>query len=51
MAESEKVGTAAEIGLEKDRLQFDKSKNTFQKTWADTPTRPGWNCNDTPSSL
>ncbi len=49
MAEGEEVGTAAEVGLEKVRFQFDKLKNSFQKTWADTHITPGWNCNDTPS--
>ena len=37
----------AEIGFEKSRFQFRRPKDPFEKIWADTPTRPAWNCNTT----
>ena len=46
MATARKI--AAEVGFEKDFSHFQNRKNYFQKTWDDTPTRPGWNCLDTP---
>jgi hypothetical protein len=40
MATARKI--AAEIGCEKNFLHFQNRKNYFEKIWADTPTRPGW---------
>ena len=35
----------------KKSFQSHNSKIIFERTWGDTPTRPDWNCNDTPSFL